>query len=153
MFQIFKTGDLVSFTRHEASTQRLPRKNEKLPANYDGGFIIEPGKPFKQFGRIGLLTAFYIPIRLANNEVRHTLYANLTFLKGNKCSFKSKLPDWKGVVKDEKGIYVETIKPGKLKTLTGETVLRGLPIPVKVDKEAHVTQIPYEKLTFEKETK
>lgn len=151
---MFQSGDLVSY-QFTPMKQRQTTPQEQAKHPEFGNWITEPGEEVTIKGVIAPTTTLYIPVKLADGEVRPVLYADLTFgkQKGNqvKVSFKGKLPDWKGVKKDKEGIYREVIIPGKPITVRGISLLSGLLIPIKLTGDTpHPVQIAYEKLTFEK---
>jgi len=139
---MFKTGDKVSYSFIPTVQRQSTIKEQAKGAEQ---WIYEPGEKVTLKGVIAPLITLYIPVRLPDGEIRHCRYANLTFGKDNKVSFKSQLPNWKGI-KDGK----EVIIPGKFITIRGIMVLTDLHIPVVVENE--IRQIPYRDLTF-KETK
>jgi len=143
---MFKAGDKVLVVRLESKV-RPTTIHEQANAPDLGSFITEKPKETRTKGVIGTLHAFYLGVKLASGKIRYALYADLTFLKGGKASFKTRLPSWKGI--DPK-THKETIKPGKLVTIKGKVILQGVHIPVLIDGEP--CQIPYENLVF-KETK
>jgi len=146
---MFKQNDPVVVVRLEA-TVRPTTIHEQAKDPGLGSFITGKPKSVEKKAVIGSLHNLYVGVRLPSGEIKHCLYVDLTFLKNGKVSFKSKKPDWKGVVKNAKGVYVETVKPGKPITVRGQAVLRGLHIPVLIDGKPY--QVLYENLKF-KETK
>lgn len=128
------------------STRRQSTIHEKAADPELGDWIDSKPVLVKIKGIIGSLHLLCVVVNLPGGDYRGAKYVALTHLKGGKVSFKSHLPDWKGIKKG-----VEVVIPGKEITLKGTINWAGVHIPVVIGKKT--CQIPYQQIKFKKEQK
>lgn len=139
---MFKRGDPVSYKIKTQPPSSGINPGKEYKKAYD--LYLEKEDYIHYNGIVGSLTRFYLPVTLPGGEVVSKLYDDLTFGTNNKASFKSKLPDWIGVIDGE-----EVTIPGKVVTVRGVINpghLSELHIPVLVGTDQR--QISYKNLVF-----